>query len=243
VNDFLLAVQFFTRIPVGRRVHYSAEGLARGAVYLPLTGFFVGGAAALGMWFGVRWFGLGVGVWLGIAVGFVLTGAIHENAPADRADAPGGMETIRDNPIGINGALALILGLGLKAAAIGQLAVIHLENTGQWIIVAAMGGRLAALALMAWLPFAQGPESAPELSAKRARWSQVVVAGAYTLLLASIARGLGGGFVLLAAVGILTAATGWFFRKQPGGIAGDALGATSHCVEITILVLACAWAR
>ena len=99
IREFLLAVQFFTRIPVtgalAEWVGFSPAMLRASAAHFPGVGWLVGAVVA-----GITWALLAllppgpyaplVAAVLGTAAGVWLTGAFHEDGLADVADGLGG---------------------------------------------------------------------------------------------------------------------------------------------------------
>ncbi len=140
VRHYLLAVQFFTRLPVTGRladwVGYSPEMLRASAAHFPGVGWLVGaiGAAAyaalqaaLG---GSRPQALALLVAaVGCTIATVLaTGGFHEDGLADVADGLGGsarrdraLEIMKDSRIGAFGAMALVLALLAKVALLALI--------------------------------------------------------------------------------------------------------------------------
>ena len=120
---FLVAVQFFTRVPVPAWVGFSPVWLQASARHFPGVGLCVGmlGAAVLAGASGLT--SPAVAVVLSMMATVVLTGAFHEDGLADTCDALGGhvsraraLEIMKDSRIGAFGAMALVLGLVSKIA-------------------------------------------------------------------------------------------------------------------------------
>ncbi|WP_017762236.1 adenosylcobinamide-GDP ribazoletransferase, partial [Pseudacidovorax intermedius] len=137
VRHFLLALQFFTRIPVTGRlaawVGYSPQMLRGSAAHFPGVGWVVGLIAAVVFALGLAGLrgpmGALAAAVLATAVTVWATGGFHEDGLADTADGLGGssqreraLEIMKDSRIGSFGALALVLALGLKAALLATLA-------------------------------------------------------------------------------------------------------------------------
>ncbi|MDR7094294.1 adenosylcobinamide-GDP ribazoletransferase [Hydrogenophaga laconesensis] len=150
-RHFLLALQFFTRIPVTGRlagwVGYSPTMLRASAAHFPGVGWVVGGLSALVLWALLALLPPGLaGLWVAVVLSTVfsvmLTGAFHEDGLADLADGLGGsaqreraLEIMKDSRIGSYGAIALVLVL--------------LAKIGLLVLLAQGGGRLAVVALFA----------------------------------------------------------------------------------------------
>ena len=137
LRNYLLAVQFFTRIPVTGRlagwVGYSPQMLRASAAHFPGVGWLVGGvlagfSVALLLALPSGGFSPLVVAALGTALGIWLTGAFHEDGLADVADGLGGsyqreraLEIMKDSRVGAFGAIAITTALLLKVALLAQL--------------------------------------------------------------------------------------------------------------------------
>jgi len=137
VREYLLAVQFFTRIPVVGRladwVGYSPELLRASAGHFPGIGILVGVLAALVYWLLQALlpdtpFTPLVAAVLSTAATVLLTGGFHEDGLADVADGLGGsqdrdraLEIMKDSRVGAFGAMALMLALLGKVALLAML--------------------------------------------------------------------------------------------------------------------------
>jgi adenosylcobinamide-GDP ribazoletransferase len=137
LREFLLALQFFTRIPVTGRladwVGFSPGLLRASAAHFPAVGALVGAVAALV--FGVVQASLPVNVFapliaaaLSTIATAMLTGAFHEDGLADLADGLGGsqdadraLEIMKDSRVGAFGALALVMALLTKVSLLALL--------------------------------------------------------------------------------------------------------------------------
>ena len=114
-NDFNIALQFLTRIPVTGEVDHSDEAFARSARFYPLVGIIVGLVAA-GVFFVADMFLTdSVSALLALLAGVAVTGGLHEDGLADAADGLIGgkdrdhtLDIMRDHTVGVFGVLALI---------------------------------------------------------------------------------------------------------------------------------------
>ena len=137
IREYLLAVQFFTRIPVTGRlaewVGYSPEMLRASAAHFPGIGVVVGGVAAavfalLQLLLPDTAFTPLVAAALSTTATVLLTGGFHEDGLADVADGLGGsyhreraLEIMKDSRVGAFGAMALMLALLCKVALVALL--------------------------------------------------------------------------------------------------------------------------
>ena len=169
LRHYLLAVQFFTRIPVTGRlaawVGYSPAMLRASAAHFPGVGWL---AATLSCAvFALLHQGLGAQQPLASLVAAVLctvatvlmTGGFHEDGLADVADGLGGsydreraLDIMKDSRIGAFGAMALVLAL---LAKVSLLALLGAHSLGAALAALAGGhvlSRLWPLFIVRWLP-------------------------------------------------------------------------------------------
>lgn len=227
-SQLLLALVFLTRLPLGHLLPARVMPLSDCAWAFPVVGALIGALASLplllpGPSFLMAALSVGLAVWL--------TGALHEDALADFADAAGGRDRetrlaiMRDSRIGSYGVMALLL---VTAARIAALAVL-----GPWqLIAAAACGRAGSVLAMAGLT----PARADGLghAAGLPGWRQVIAASTIALFLLP-AAGQGAWLALLAGL----TATALVIRQARvwlGGQTGDVLGAVSILTETAMLV-------
>lgn len=239
--EFRSALTLLTRIPVA-----GSDARLSDAVWaFPVVGWIIAVAQAVAAWVLLMWdvpAALCAGVVL--AVGLVLTGALHEDGLADTADGLWGgwdrarrLDIMRDSRLGSYGALAMILGMGLRWGAMAAL--FEAGYVIAPLLVAAGGSRAAMAAMMAATPHAR-------------RDGLGHSAGHPKGVRAVVALGLACGVTIIAAPGAFAAcllamtATTVALRQiainRIGGQTGDILGATQQLAEIAaLLVLAAHW--
>lgn len=142
INIFLLALSFYTRIPVKLPLDYSVDNMNKTTRFFPLIGLLVGGIGALVFW-GIS-FVLSplLAMILSTAATIYTTGAFHEDGFADFCDGFGGgytkekiIDIMKDSRIGTYGASGLLLILLTKIFTVSTL------QTGKipLVIIAAHG--------------------------------------------------------------------------------------------------------
>ncbi len=239
LDDLRIAAVFLTRLPVPWPRAASAADLARAMRLFPVVGFGLGLAAAA-----MQAVGLALGLpplaaaALALAALALLTGGLHEDGLADTADGIGAradrarsLAIMRDSRIGAHGALALLLVLLLRAAALAAA-------EPAWLVLPAAeaAGRAAAPALMAALP----PARADGLAATTGRVpaASALVAGGLALLALLVA--LPTGRALLAGVfaAAVVAGLGVIARRRLGGQTGDVAGAAILLAATAVLLVA-----
>ena len=167
LRHFLLALQFFTRIPVTGRlaewVGFSPAMLRASAAYFPAVGVVIGGLvvalSATLMYYLPTAYAPLVAAALGTAWSVWLTGAFHEDGLADVADGLGGsydreraLIIMKDSRVGAFGAIAVVLALLSKVALLALLGAVGTL----WMCFALMAGHVVSrtwpLLIIRWLP-------------------------------------------------------------------------------------------
>lgn len=226
------ALTFLTIVPLGRWYRLDELDVARGAVFFPVVGAGIGGVVGVTAVALEDVLPVFIAAALAIAVETVLTGAIHVDALADTADGLGArtreraLEVMRDAHIGAFGAVALVLDLVVKVAAV--VAALELEHTVLLLVGAWAAGRSAPLAL-ALLPYARsGPGSGRTLT-DGAR-IPILLAGLVLGIAVAVVAAGGRSAALLGAGAVSVLVCALVARARFGGVTGDVLGAA---VEIT----------
>lgn len=253
IRHYLLAVQFFTRIPItgalAQWVGFSPAMLQRSLVHLPGVGWLVGAACAavLGL---LLWLlpPVAAAPWVAAiastAFGIGLTGAFHEDGLADLTDGLGGsydreraLDIMKDSRIGSFGAVALVLVLLAKVALLALLA----QALADWSVLAALWlGHVWSR----WMPLFvtwRMPHVGDTLRSKSKPIATdiglpgLAVGTAWCLLALVLAYGLWpalpwGWGVPGALLG--GAAVMWRLRQRLQGFTGDGLGAVQQLGEV-----------
>lgn len=244
LRHYLLALQFFTRIPVTGRlaawVGYSPAQLNASAGHFPGVGWVVGAVGAAVLWLAALRLPAGalgalVAAGLSTAATAWLTGAFHEDGLADTCDALGGqvsreraLEIMKDSRIGSYGAVALIMVLLTKFCALVEIDLLLIPVT----LIAGHGfSRLCAALLMSQLDYVRDEEGKAKPLATRIGGGELIFATITALLpLLLLAPKQSIPAVVLALLATLW--LGRMFKKQIGGYTGDCLGATQQLSEV-----------
>ncbi len=261
LKHFLLALQFFTRIPITGRlavwVGYSPTMLRAASVYFPLVGSVVGVFSALVLWLALAALppsalGALMAAILATAASVWLTGGFHEDGLADTADALGGyvaaekaLEIMKDSRIGSYGSLTLILVLGLKIATLALLAQQSPLLAAVALLWAHTLSRLSPLLLMFSLAHV-GDLARSKSKPLADAISPVQLAAALiwpTLIGAAALWLIPTGAWVLAALSMLLST--WhlraWFAARIGGFTGDTLGCTQQISELLAYLALAAW--
>ena len=241
LQAFLLALTYYTRIPIPYPLPNTPSLQARSILYFPLVGWVVGGVAALVFQGALAFFPKTVALLLSMGSTLLLTGAIHEDGLADSCDGFGGgfhkeaiLGIMKDPRIGSYGVLGLGLVLGLKYASLLAIETLWLP----WVLVISHSlSRATAASLLFRLDYAGANEQSKARSwVKRLSLHElgIVVSGGMlpALLLLPIAYA-----GLLLPLVLLHVGLTRYFQRRLGGYTGDCLGATQQIAEGMLYLL------
>jgi adenosylcobinamide-GDP ribazoletransferase len=239
VRALASAILFLTRIPLPA-MQLCERDFARGASFYA----WVGGIIALPLWACSRLapaLGAPLAALLTVSLWVLITGGLHLDGLADsvdglsggRADRTRTLEIMRDSRIGSHGALALVLLVGLKWAALERVLVV---DQPIWLM-APIAARFACTLLLLAFPYARTdglgapfvglPRIPTLITAGGALAIAVVLLGPLSLAPALIAT--------LCAVGVALRMNGLL-----GGLTGDVYGAAIELAELAALLEAAA---
>ncbi|GAA6120362.1 adenosylcobinamide-GDP ribazoletransferase [Acidovorax sp. FG27] len=255
LRHYLLAVQFFTRLPVTGRlagwVGYSPAMLRASAAHFPGVGWLVGGVAVAvhALLHAALGGGLAqpLALWVaavGSTIATVLaTGGFHEDGLADVADGLGGsaqreraLEIMKDSRIGAFGAMALVLALLAKVSLLALIGSHGLVATLLLLWAGHVSSRGWPLLLIRALPHVgDTATSKSKPLADRIGLPALWAAAAWCFVpLALVGWALGAitFAASLAASALAAAAMHRWFARRLQGFTGDCLGATQQVCEL-----------
>ena len=236
IRSFRAAVSFLTVLPVANAD--GGAGTRLGRAYFPIIG------AAIGLVAGLVVVAVDavapplLGATAGVAALCALTGALHLDGLGDsadglltRGDATRRLEVMRDPRLGSYGVVAVVIVLLLQTTALASMsparALVALVVAGAW-------SRLAALAVVALVPYARSEGLATVAGGNDRRWLDIGV-GVATVALVSLldwnTAAVAGLLVALVSVVVVAIA-----RRRLGGITGDVCGACAELAQLAALL-------
>ena len=255
----LLAISFFSRIPVQLKVDVTANMLNQASRYFAVVGVLIGACSALAFYLSASILPIELALLIAMFSSVLLTGAFHEDGWADVWDGFGGGWTVenklnimKDSRLGTYGAAALFFILMIKYQALLALIKQNITHTALLnesmlseslsmlsILVLGHGlSRVLATSLIADMPYVS-----EDATSKVKPLAQSLSSNSYLILLST------GGLVIaltlsfsiawkLVAILLLTR---WclkrWFTKQLGGYTGDCLGAAQQLSEVVIYLV------
>ncbi len=258
IKHLLLAVQFFTRIPITGRlaawVGFSPEMLRAGAGYFPAVGWIVALVACVVYWAGYVVFNPLIAAILCTIATVMLTGAFHEDGLADLVDGLGAggdrdrmLTVMKDSRVGAFGAIALVLTLMLKIAVLEQLGSTNEFVAMSALLVAHVVTRFFPLLAIRWLPHIGNTDTSKSKPlADAITWGSIAIGVLWCvpplvggLLLTGV--WINGWAMVACVIGFI-----WMlrlFQRRLGGFTGDCLGAMQQICEVAFYLGAAASLR
>ncbi len=235
---FLLAVGFFTRIPIPKNTPYSLELLNQSSRYFSLVGWIIGFMTAFALWAASLILPVSVSVILSMLVSILLTGAFHEDGLADSADGLGGGMTVakklaimKDSRIGTYGAIALWTSLLLKYTILTEIGLLNIPILLTAVIVMHPLSRAVAGSFIYDMTYVRDDDAKAKPVADNQRFSDFII----LVLFGGIALAL-----LPTKIALIIAITQVLLRfymksaliKRLGGYTGDTLGGAQQISEL-----------
>jgi adenosylcobinamide-GDP ribazoletransferase len=234
MKAFMAALRFLTVAPIPGNWGTAEEDLARSVPWFPVVGLLIGGLAALVAW------GLApvappmVTAVLLIAVLLACSGCLHLDGLADTADGVLSsrsrermLEIMKDSHTGAMGAMALVMVLLAKFAALASLPPPLLWPA---VLLMPLAGRSMIVVHMALLPYAREDGLGAVFYRQRPRLAAIWAAVALEAVAWGV-LGLRG----LATWGICLAVTlllALYLKRKIGGVTGDTFGALCEIMEV-----------
>ena len=232
MRAFLVGLQFLTQVPI-RLETPTERNIADSYYFYPVIGFLTGLGAVVLRHTGFAVFSPSFSIVLVLAYLVVISGGLHEDGLADAADGMGGgwtredrLSIMKDSRIGTFGALALVLALLAKYAALTSMNPARLDAA---LLSAQILGRWAFLPMGYFNRYAHEGLAArfmKGLSAKAVASGTVLAIGGAIVL-----GGMRGAAAVIVTI-VVAILMSVYFRRRIGGITGDCLGATFQFVEV-----------
>lgn len=252
----LLAIGFFTRIPVPNFADFAEEELNHAAKYFPLVGMLVGLFAAIVFYVASLFLPQTIAVIISMAASIYFTGAFHEDGLADSADGLGGgwereriLTIMQDSRLGTYGAVALFVMLFAKFQTLNAMHPLVLALA---LICAHALSRLAAVWVMRCASYVRFEGKSKPLATTLSN-PELYLANVFGLLpfalvvtlliLSNHSWQVVALLILMTIVPVLCVWWWWLakIKRWIGGYTGDTLGAIQQMTELMFYLGVLAW--
>jgi adenosylcobinamide-GDP ribazoletransferase len=237
--NFLLMIQFLTRIPVNVSLPCEKDNFRRASIFFPVIGLVVGGIQWGVYKLLINIIPIDAVIIIILIVGVIVTGAIHIDGLGDTCDGffafKGSdriIEIMKDSRIGTYACIAMVMDLLLKYTLFSFI----VPKFSVAIIAAPMISRCSVLFLGFKGKTAKSTGTG-NFFIGNVGIAQFIIGLVITLGVLALLMTPRYIVILLIAALILSFIFNLFCEKRIGGLTGDTLGANNELVELLTLIL------
>ncbi len=244
MKEFILAIQFLTRIPLNIAIETEEDSFAKSVLWFPAAGILIGAFCAAVYWLASQLLEGIFPVVCAVLANVCITGGLHVDGLADTCDGIFSarkrermLEIMKDSRIGTNGTLAVVFDILMR---IGILTAIPTDKL-LWVLLAAPVASRALLPLIMKLSVYARAEGMGGLFLGKQRWGRTLTAFLTGIVISGIILKLAGLVSFAAALGTALLFKQYIYGKLQG-MTGDTIGATNEIAEMVfLLAAACLW--
>lgn len=244
MKEFILAIQFLTRIPLNIAIETEEDSFAKSVLWFPAAGILIGAFGAGVYWLSSQLLEGIFPVVCAVLANVCITGGLHVDGLADTCDGIFSarkrermLEIMKDSRIGTNGTIAVVFDILMR---IGILAAIPADKL-LWVLLAAPVASRALLPLIMKLSVYARTEGMGGLFLGKQRWNRTLAAFLTGIVISGVILRLAGLASFAAALGTALLFKQYIYGKLQG-MTGDTIGATNELAEMAfLLAAACLW--
>jgi adenosylcobinamide-GDP ribazoletransferase len=240
IKDFLLMLQFFTRIPINMSLPCEKENFRRGAIFFPIVGFVIGGMQWLVFFLTIKFLPSNTIAILVLAMGILLTGGLHIDGLGDTCDGFFALkgkgriiEIMKDSRIGTYSCIAIILDLLFKYSSTENLL---LSGNSLGIIAAPVIAKTAFIFLF-YIGKQAKAIGTGNLFIRNVGKKELFIAIILGYIISGLLIGPVKAVILIVVALLVTYLFNKYCESVIDGLTGDTLGANNEIVEILTLIL------
>ena len=240
IKDFLLMIQFMTRLPVNMNLPCENENFKRGTIFMPLVGLIIGIIQWGIFYLSIKILPLGIVAVLVVLSGILITGALHLDGLGDSCDGIFAfkgkdkiIEIMKDSRIGTYACIAIVFDILVK---IFTLATISNIKTSMIIIATPIIGR-TTLVFLFYIGKCAKSTGSGNLFIGNVGKKEVIISLLIDIVLVLLLLGIMKGIILISVALIFTMGFNRYCNNKIGGLTGDTLGANNELVEIIVLII------
>ena len=237
MKNFLLMIQFFTRLPINIQLDVDEKDFSKGSIFFPLVGLIIGSINAFAYYMLSFIFNVSISIVLVMLINVLITGALHIDGLADTCDGifssrkkENMLEIMKDSRIGTNGSVAIFFDLILR---ILLLCSISKNSRILALVLASVISRTMLVFLCYISKYARPEGGMGNLFIGKVEIKNVLLTLFFSIALSCLFLKYFGIIIIVFCV-----IFSWLFSKyitsKLGGITGDILGAGNELCEIII---------
>lgn len=242
MKNFILAIQFMTRIPININLDVKREDFSKTVKFFPVIGLIIGLFEALIYLTSLKFFSNNIAAFFTILSHVIITGGIHIDGLSDSVDGIFSareknkmLEIMKDSRVGTFGALAIVFLIVGKIIFVSDI-VTDLKIIA--IILAPVISRTMNIFLMYKRKYARDTEGMGDMFIGAISKTDYNIA-LFLGIIIPIIIGKLNGIVFFIFCFIFTILFRHYIEKKIGGLTGDILGASDELNELLIYILSC----
>jgi len=244
----LLALSFFTRVPVHLPEVIKPEMLHKASRYFALVGLFIGIVTAFIFAVFASFLPVSLAILISMGCSLLLTGAFHEDGWADVWDGFGGGWTVeqklnimKDSRLGTYGAAALFFILMIKYQSLVLLSVSE-ENSllaicYALILVHTLSRTVSTSLIFSMNYVSEDAQSKVKPLAQHLSLNSLLVLVITSVLVLFTLLPALHCLVMIICLWIIRLLLIFWFNRQLGGFTGDCLGAAQQILEVAVYII------
>jgi adenosylcobinamide-GDP ribazoletransferase len=240
INDFLLMIQFFTRIPINLSLPCEKENFRRGTIFFPLVGLIIGGLQWIIYWLLIKLFPVNITVLFVMLAGILITGGLHIDGLGDTCDGFFSfksreriIEIMKDSRVGTYSCIAIIIDLLLRYGSYSNL----IFGSYSLALIAAPVAAKTVYIYMFYIGKQAKASGTGNLFIGNVGKKELSAAFLLGLIINSLVLGVADALIITAIAVVITILFNKFCENKIGGLTGDTLGANNELIEIATLIL------
>ncbi len=237
IKGFLLQLQFLTRIPLPENLKFDDKSFSRAIIFAPFIGLIIGVIMA-GIYYIFHMLGRDMAaVCFALCAGIMFTGGLHLNGLAcffnDSINKQESSKYIKKTQTGINGTLAIIAVLGLKAVLLISLKIDLLI-----IYFAAMPvfSRLSMVWAAGLMKNVRNDRNSGKSLVKLIGKKEIIISTFFALIIGYLVLGYLSIAVIASCITLAVIFTKYYVKKT-GVNASDMLGANIELSELIVVLV------
>ncbi|KAJ50330.1 adenosylcobinamide-GDP ribazoletransferase [Clostridium tetanomorphum] len=239
--DFLLMIQFLTRLPVKKSLPCDKKNFRDGVAMFPLIGLIVGGIQYLTYYICIKVFPANITAIFIIVVGIFVMGGLHQDGFGDifdgffsfKGDKNKIIEIMKDSRIGTFACIALIFDILTKYAAITFIISMNMPLV---IIVAPIVSK-CSVTLLCLIGKNAKSTGTGNFFVENTSIVHFIISVITTILISIYLIGTNNSIIAILLGFLVTLLFLKLCKNKIGGITGDCLGANNEFVELAVLIL------
>jgi len=241
INDFLLFFQFFTRIPINKRLNCGKGNFRRGSIFFPVVGLFIGVVQWLIYYLLIKVLPINITAVFVVIIPIVITGGLHVDGLGDTCDGffsfKGDkykiIEIMKDSTVGTYATIAVVFDMLMRYVAVSTVIGINLPLM---LIATPIIARFSVV-FISFIGKNAKETGSGNIFIGNIDVKRLVIAAIITISFGTLLIGLNQSIILIVSALLLSFLFNKFCESKITGLTGDTLGANNELVEILVMVL------